>query len=130
MSQISNYTRAGLFALAVMCTGAPAVRADHIAAQPILAHNNSDRPIWVAAHYVPAGSNHFISDGWFRVGPGECRLLFYNNGVNIYFYARDDKGNAWQGNDYTTTFGGQSLNMFHRDTGLCYDPWTITFGPN
>jgi uncharacterized membrane protein len=102
-------------------------RADYIQAQPIFARNNTDRPIWVAAYYVPAGGHRLVSDGWWKVDPGCCRLLLYNNGVNIYFYAHDDKGWTWKGNDATVTVRGETLHMFRRDTGLCYDPWTVTF---
>jgi uncharacterized membrane protein len=109
---------------------APSVSlADCIQAQPIYAHNNTGRPIWVAAHYVPAGSQSFVSDGWWEVAPGQCQLLLYNNGRWIYFNARDDQGHTWDGSAITTTVRGQNVGMFQRDTGMCYDPWTLDFNP-
>ena len=115
--------------LAVLLVGMPPalVRADCIEAQPIFAHNNTDRPIQVAAYFVPAGGHDLVTGGWWTIYPGQCRLLLYNNGVNIYFCAKDDKGWVWEGTDATVSLQGQTLHMFHRDTGQCYDPWTVTF---
>jgi hypothetical protein len=47
--------------------------------------------------------------------------------VNIYFNARDDQGDVWQGNTTTIVVRGETVNMFHMDTGPCYNPWTVTF---
>ncbi len=120
-----------VLALALSMVGmAPSVSlADRIQAQPIYAHNNTGRPIWLAAYYVPAGSQGFVSDGWWEVAPGQCQLLLYNNGRYIYFNARDDQGHVWDGSDTTTTVRNQSVKMFQADTGLCYDPWTMDFNP-
>jgi uncharacterized membrane protein len=112
----------------VAVAAAPGVsRADCIEAQPIYARNNTSRPIWVAAHYIPAGSHSFVTDGWWRIEPGCCRLLLYNNGVHIYFAARDDQGAVWEGTATSAVVRGETVNMFHRDTGPCYDPWTVDF---
>jgi hypothetical protein len=83
----------------------------------------------VAAHFVPAGGRDFVTGGWWRINPGRCRLLLYNNGRNIYFNARDDKGAVWQGNATSVVVDGETVHMFHRDTGPCYDPWTVDFNP-
>jgi hypothetical protein len=102
-------------------------RADCIEAQPIYAHNNTSRPIWVAAHYVPGGSHSFVTGGWWKVDPGCRRLLLYNNGRNIYFNAHDDQSTVWGGTATSVAVQGQTVNMFHRDTGPCYDAWTVDF---
>lgn len=116
-----------LVALMLVAMMPTASRADYIQAQPIYARNNTDRPIWVAAHYIPAGSHSFVTDGWWQVPPGQCRLLLYNNGVNIYFTAHDDQGYHWHGDAVTAVVRGETVNMFHMDTGPCYNPWTVTF---
>jgi uncharacterized membrane protein len=103
--------------------------ADCIQAQPIYARNNTSRTIWVASHYVPAGSQSFVTDGWWQVGPGQCVLLLYNNGRYIYFNAKDDQGHVWNGTDTKAVVQGESVQMFQSDTGLCYDPWTVSFNP-
>ena len=104
-------------------------RSDYIQAQPIYARNNTSHPIWVAAHYVPAGSRYFVTGGWWKVDPGCCTLILYTNGRNIYFNAHNDQGFVWNGTDATAVVDGQSVSMFQRDTGPCYDPWTVTFNP-
>jgi len=114
----------------VLVAALPSVsRADTICAQPIYAQNNTGRAIWVAAEYVPAGSNSFVTDGWWEVGPGRCLRILYNNGRNIYFSARDDQGDTWEGDDTVAQVRGEAVKMFHADTGPCYDPWTINFNP-
>jgi uncharacterized membrane protein len=127
MPTFSRCKKAGMVAMLLIGTAPALARANYVQAQPIYARNNTDRPIWVAAYYVPAGAHNFFSDGWWKVDPGQCRLLLYNNGVNIYFYAHDDNGWEWEGNDATAIVQGETLHMFHRDTGPCYDPWTVTF---
>src|SRR5262249_25819715 len=122
--------KAIILATILLVTAPTVALADYIQAQPIYARNNSDRPIWVAAYYVPAGGHNLVSDDWWKVEPGRCCLLLYNNGVNIYFYARDDNGKVWEGNsagDATVVFRGETLHMFHRDTGPCYDRWEVSF---
>lgn len=101
--------------------------ADWIQAQPVYARNNSDRPIWVAAEYVPAGGSSLVTDGWWKVRPHQCRLLLYTNGQNIYFAAHDDQGHVWDGDATLAIVHGESVRMFHADTGPCYDAWTMTF---
>jgi hypothetical protein len=121
--------KAGIVALILVGLAPNVGRSDYIQAQPIYARNNTSRPIWVAAHYIPAGSSSFVTGGWFKVDPGCCKLILYNNGRNIYFGAHNDQGVEWNGTDTTTVVDGQTVKMFHRDTGPCYDPWTVTFNP-
>jgi len=115
--------------LALILVGmAPTVgRSEYIEAQPVYARNNTSRPIWVASYYIPGGSSSFVTGGWWKVDPGCCKLILYNNGRNIYFNAHNDQGTAWSGTDTTAAVDGQIVNMFHRDTGPCYDPWIVTF---
>ena len=117
---------AALVLIAVAATSGVS-RADWIEAQPIYARNNTSRPIWVAAHYIPAGSHSFVTDGWWRIEPGCCRLLLYNNGRNIYFAARDDQDAVWGGAATSVVIRGETVKMFHCDTGPCYNPWTVDF---
>jgi uncharacterized membrane protein len=119
--------KAGILALILVASAPTLARADYVRGQPVYAHNNTDRPIQVAAYYVPAGGHDFVTGGFWTVYPGQCIRLLWNNGINIYFYAKDDQGWVWEGTDATTTVQGQTLHMFHQDTGPCYDPWTVTF---
>jgi len=121
--------KASALALILVAIAPTVSRADCIEAQPIYARNNTNRPIWVASYYIPGGSHSFVTSGWWRVNPGCCRLLLYNNGRNIYFNAHDDQGNVWGGNATSTVVDGKTVNMFHMDTGPCYDPWTVDFSP-
>ena len=116
-----------IVALILVCMAPSVGRSDYIEAQPVYARNNTNRPIWVASYYIPAGSSSFVAGGWWKVDPGCCKLVLYNNGRNIYFNAHNDQGTAWSGTDTTAAVDGQIVNMFHRDTGPCYDPWTVTF---
>jgi len=124
-------TKAAVLALALALVGlAPGVsRADTLQGQPIYAQNNTNRTIWVAAQYVPAGSSSFVSDGFWQINPGERVLILYNNSRYIYFYARDGQGSVWTGNAASGTVRGETLNMLRRDTGTGYDPWTMNFNP-
>jgi hypothetical protein len=124
-----NLRNTAVLALILVATAPNVIRADWIQAQPIYARNNTGRPIWVAAHYIPGGESNFVTGGWWRVDPGCSQLLVYNNGRNIYFYARDDEGAAWGGSATRVTVGGETVSMFHGDTGPCYDPWTVDFNP-
>ena len=119
--------KAGILTMVLVGMAPTLARADYIQAQPIYARNNTNRTIQVAAYYVPAGGHDLVSGGWWTVYPGQCRLILWNNGINIYFYAKDDNGWVWEGNDATVTVQGETLHMFHQDTGPCYDPWSVTF---
>jgi len=122
-------TKTAILVLAAAAMLPNLAQADCISAQPIYAHNNTSQPIWVAAKYIPAGSNCFVDAGWWRVEPGQCLLIAYNGGRWIYFNAYDNQGHKWEGNDTTGVVRGQTLNMFRMDTGMCFDPWTVDFNP-
>jgi hypothetical protein len=96
--------------------------------QPIYAKNNTDRPIWVAAKYFPAGERNYVVNGFWRVNPGERVLIYYNNAVFNYMYARDDRGRNWTGS-VSVSFRGENLLMFSVDTGEGYEPYTMNFNP-
>lgn len=119
--------KAGILVIALVAMAPSPARADYIQAQPIYARNNTTQTIQVAAYYVPAGGHDLVSGGFWTVYPGQCRLILWNNGVNIYFYAKTNDGWVWEGNDATATVQGETLHMFHQDTGQCYDPWSVTF---
>jgi len=121
--------KTAIFAILLVCLVPNVCRAEYIQAQPIFARNNTSRPIWVAAHYVPAGSHSFVTGAWWKIDPGCSKRILCNNGRNIYFNAHNDQGFEWSGTDTTAAVDGQTLNMFHRDTGPCYDPWTVEFNP-
>src|SRR5579864_9546693 len=105
-------------------------QADTLQGQPIYAQNNTNRTIWVAARYMPPGGGSYISDGFWRVDPGERVLILYNgNRRNMYFYARNSQGTVWSGNAIRTRVRGEILNMFVGDTGPGYEPWTMEFNP-
>jgi uncharacterized membrane protein len=105
-------------------------QADTLQGQPIYAQNNTNRTIWVAARYMPPGGGSYVSDGFWRVEPGQRLLILYNgNRRFMYLYARDGQGAVWSGNAVRTTVRGETLNMFAGDTGLGYEPWTMNFNP-
>ena len=116
-------------ALALVVTLPSVSRAEYLRGQPIYVQNTSPRPIWVAAKYMTPGSNCFVTNGFWQVAPGQSVRVLYNSNRWIYFYARDDNGNVWAGDATTGVVNGEMLNMGQYDTGLCFDPWTITFGP-
>jgi Protein of unknown function (DUF1036) len=101
----------------------------YLRGQPIYVQNNTARTLSVAAMYQPPGSNGFVSNGFWQVAPGQKLLVATNGNRWIYFYARDNNGQVWAGNDSTTTVNGETLHMAQYDTTMCFDPWTITFGP-
>lgn len=103
--------------------------ADNHTGQPVYAQNNTSRPIWVAAKYIPPGGGRsFVTGGFWRVNPGEKVLIFYNNGVFAYFYARDTSGGVWRGN-FPATVRGETVNMLEQNTTDRYDPFTMNFNP-
>ena len=104
-------------------------QAGYLRSQPIYVQNNTSRTISVAAQYMPPGSCGFVTNGFWQVAPGESMRVVSNHNRWIYFYARDDKGNVWDGNATTGVVNGETLHMGQYDTGMCFDPWTITFGP-
>jgi uncharacterized membrane protein len=112
----------------LLLTALPSVsRADNLPGQPIYAQNNTCHPIWVACQYAPPGSTSYVTDGFWQINPGQRALILYNNVQYIYFYARDDSGHVWTGNDTCTAVRGETVNMFQMDTGTGYDPWTMNF---
>jgi uncharacterized membrane protein len=104
-------------------------RAETLTGQPIYARNNTSRPIWVAAKYMSPGSNSFVTDGFWQIAPGQCVRILYNSNRYIYFYARDDNGTVWTGSDTSGFVHGERVNMAQQDTGLCFEPWTMSFNP-
>jgi uncharacterized membrane protein len=101
----------------------------NLRAQPIYVQNNSNTTIWVAAKYMPAGSRSYVTDGFWRVDPGQKKLIVYNNAVYVYFHARDDQGRVWRGggNHDRQTIRGESVDMYAIDTGHDFDPRVMTF---
>lgn len=121
------FNKASILAL-VLVTMMPAVsRAEWLQGQAIYARNNTSRPIWVAAKYMSPGSQNFVTDGFWKIDPGQCVLLVYNSNRWIYFYARNDAGETWQGNDTSGVVQCEVVSMSQQDTGLCFDPWTMNF---
>lgn len=104
-------------------------KADNLQGQPIYAQNNTSRTIWVAARYIPPGGANYVSDGFWKVNPGERVLILYNNARYMHFYARDGQGGVWSGNAARVTIRGQTVNMFRADTTDRYDPFTMNFDP-
>jgi uncharacterized membrane protein len=96
-------------------------RADNLQGQPIYARNNTNHPIWVACRYVPPGGSSYVTNGWWQVNPGQSVLILYNNAQYIYFYAHNDCGTSWDGNDACTVVRGETVHMFQADTGTGYD---------
>ncbi len=97
--------------------------------QSIYAHNNTSRPLWIAAMYIPPGSDCFVTSGYWQLAPGQCHLLVYNTNRWIYFYARNDLGQTTSGSGWMTVLGSETLNMEQHDTGMCFNPWTMIFNP-
>jgi uncharacterized membrane protein len=133
LRKILSYNRSVL-ALALTCVVLlPSVsQAAYLRGQPIYVRNTTDQTISVAAKFMPPGSCDFVVNGFWQIPPGQCRLVFYNTNRWIYLYARDNNGRVWSGNSGVTSTGivnGESLEMGQYDTTMCFDPWTITFGP-
>ena len=127
--------RHSVLVLAMVCgVGLPAnlARADDLKGQPIYANNNTNRTIYVAAHYIPPGGANYVTNGFWAVNPGEKLLILYNDGRYIYLYARDANGNAWTGNGRPVTrvtVRGETVTMFREDTTDGYQPWAYNFNP-
>ena len=122
-------TKAPVLALVILSMAPNASRAEWVQGQPIYARNNTSRPLWVAAKYMAPGAHSFVTDGFWKIDPGQCVLLVYNSNRWIYFYARNDAGQTWQGNDTSGVIQGEMVGMTQQDTGLCFDPWMMTFNP-
>jgi hypothetical protein len=120
---------AAALALVLVGLAAPASRAGGHQGQPIYAQNNTDRPIWVAARYIPAGCRRYVTDGYWRIEPGQRVLILYNNGVWAYFHARDAQGRVSRGRGapIRATVRGDTVDMYPEDTGTDYNPRVITF---
>ena len=123
------YAKAVVLAVLLVIMMPAVSRAEWLQGQPIYARNNTGRPIWVAAKYMAPGSHSFVTDGFWKIDPGQCVLLVYNTNRWIYFYARNDAGQIWQGNDTGGVVQGEMVGMTQQDTGLCFDPWMMTFNP-
>jgi uncharacterized membrane protein len=126
---MSNKAPLVALALAVVVIVPNVSQAAYLRGQPIYVRNTTSRPISVAAMYQPPGTNGFVTNGFWQVAPGQSMRILYNTNRWIYFYARDDNGNVWAGNATTAVVNGETLKMGQYDTGMCFDPWTITFGP-
>ncbi|HZZ77995.1 MAG TPA: DUF1036 domain-containing protein [Gemmataceae bacterium] len=117
-----------LLALCLVTLVPEVSQASWIRSQPIYVRNNTTHTIWVAAQYMPPGSCDFVTSGMWQIAPGQTVFVASNVNRWIYFYARDDAGNVWDGNDTHGTVNGERLGMRQYDTTMCFDPWTITFG--
>ena len=115
--------------LALILAGvwAGAAQADEVEGQRIYIQNNTSNPIWVATRYKPPGGTKFVSAGFWRVDPGQRKFIVYNANQWMYFYARDDRGNVWDGSATSGTVQGETLNMFKADTTSSWEPWVLTF---
>jgi hypothetical protein len=130
MAWNSKVAGLALVVLAGLC--GEAARADNVVGQPIYAQNNGTRPIWVAARYMPAGRAGYVTDGYWRLDPGQRTLICYNNAVYVYFFARDDLGrvNRGSGAPIQATVRGEVVNMYGENTGNDFNPRVITFFDN
>lgn len=117
-----------VLALGCLLPGVARAQSCNPQGQPIYARNNTDRPIWVAAKYMPAGERNYIANGFWKVNPGERVLIYYNNAIFNYMYARDDLGRTWRG-DHSVRVRGETLPMFSVDTGEGFEPYTMNFNP-
>lgn len=63
--------------------------------------NNTNRPVYVAYAYLNfnCGPVNYAKRGWYRVEPGQTRLVRsgYVGGRTYYYYAEDDFGRRWSG---------------------------------
>jgi uncharacterized membrane protein len=78
---------------------------------------------------MPPGACDFVTAGFWQVAPGQTVLVASNHNRWIYFYARDNNGREWAGNAVTAVVNGETVHMAQYDTTMCFDPWTITYGP-
>ena len=120
----------GLFLFGLLVLGAPATAtAVPVNGQPIYVHNHTNRPIWVAANFMPAGSKSRVTDGYWKVEPGQKMLIIYNNAVWIYVHAHDANGAVYrgQGNPIRETLKGKTIDLYPMNTGEDYNPRVIDF---
>jgi len=60
--------------------------------------NNTNFTALVAISYQPVGSGNFRNEGWYNVGPRECRNLAETTNAYMYVYAEaEGDDSAWQG---------------------------------
>jgi hypothetical protein len=123
------YPRAAVLALVLVALVPTLSQAATCRGQPIYAFNNTSHPLWVAAKYIPPGSDCFVTSGFWYLPPGQSQLLLYNSNRWIYFYARNDQGETTLRNVTTAVLGNETLPMEVYDTGMCFNPWTLTFNP-
>jgi hypothetical protein len=120
---------AGVALVALTAQAAACPRDGGHPGQPIYAQNNSNRTIWVAAMYVPKGGRNYVTDGFWKIEPGQRVLILYNDAVWAYFHARDAQGRVSRGtgNPVRGTVRGETVDLYPEDTGTDYDPRVITF---
>ncbi len=104
-------------------------RSDNLQGQQIWILNKSQRTIWVAVRYIPPGSTSYVNDGYWKVEPGQRRLIVYNNGVILYAHAHDADGREHRGNGnpVTETIRGRTVDLYPVDTTDSFRPWLITY---
>jgi uncharacterized membrane protein len=121
--------KAAVLALVLVGLVPGAAKADNLQGQPIYVQNNANSTIWVAARYIPPGHSSYVTDGFWKVEPGQRILMLYNNGVYMYIHARDAQGRVWRGNGnlIRAMVREETVNMYAENTSRGYDPWTITF---
>jgi len=72
----------------------------------IYVRNSTPNPVWVAIRYYnPGCSGDLAKRGWYYIPSGRTQVV-YGSGFNhrfFRFYADDEFGNVWSGNDYAVT---------------------------
>ena len=94
--------------------------------------NNTNRTIWVAAHYrqtakcpvslVTASRCKDVdiwrtSNGYWKLAPGEKAYVLDTENRYIYFHAHDAQGNTWGNRNYTYSVNGHTRSFFQVDMG-------------
>lgn len=74
----------------------------------VFVQNKTNRPIWVAIHYIPyygptntsdlkVTSSSWSTKGWYRVNPGSKIYVAKTANRYVYTHANDSRGARWSG---------------------------------
>lgn len=84
--------------------------------------NRSAHPALVAVAFIPIGESEFSTEGWYRVGPGDCQNLAETRNRHFYAYAdMDEQDRHWGGgHDLCVEYPGP-FSIRQSATGMCRD---------
>lgn len=90
--------------------------------QAIYVRNKAPFPVSVAVHYKL--NNHWRTDGFRQIDPGQRSLVCRTDNTWIYFYA-NGPGYKWDGTDSYQVVAGKQYGFFQKTTGEGWEDWTL-----